>query len=138
MLKKNRFQLSQCVVLKQNGLYVESKLKDVELKLFLQFFICGFNICLFLVDQTARINPTEVSTFCSSFGGFKTTRFQLDRASRTDSTRISYCSCHASSPEGTPRNTLCMLSQCFASSIERDLMRSAGSWPRLLISWLEC
>ncbi len=78
------------MVSKQHGgLYVESKLKDVELKLFLQLFVRGFNIRLFLFDQTARIDPTEVSTFCSSFGGFETTCFQLDWAARINSTGIS-------------------------------------------------
>ncbi len=78
-VEKNRFQLLQCVVSKQHGgPYVKLKLKDVELKLFLHLFVCGFNICLFLFDRTARIDPTEVSTFCIGFGGFKTTHFQLD------------------------------------------------------------
>ena len=45
-----------------------------------QLLLCGFKICLFLFDRTARINTTEVLTCRGSFGGFETTCFQLDRA----------------------------------------------------------
>jgi hypothetical protein len=61
------------------GLYVESKQTNVESKLFLQLLLCGFNICLFLLDWTATIDPTELLTCRGSFGGFKSTCFQLDR-----------------------------------------------------------
>ncbi len=102
MLKNDGFWHSQCVVLKQHvGLYVESKLTNVESKLLLQLLLCGFNICLFLFDQTAKIDPTEVSTCRGSFGGFKSTCFQLDRAARIKTTGISYFSCNRSaSPKG--------------------------------------
>jgi hypothetical protein len=46
MLKNNGFRHSQCVVSKRHvGLYVESKLMNVESKLLLQLLLCGFNIC---------------------------------------------------------------------------------------------
>ncbi len=96
-IEKNGFRHSQCVVLKQHvGLYVELKLTNVELKLLLQLLLCGFIICLFLFDQTAKINPTEVSTCRGSFGGFESTCFQLDRAARIKTTGISYFSCNRS------------------------------------------
>ncbi len=78
------------------GLYVELKLTNVELKLLLQLLLCGFDICLFLFDWTAKINPTEVSTCRGSFGGFKYACFQLDRAARNKTTGISYFSCDRS------------------------------------------
>jgi hypothetical protein len=65
-------------------------------KLLLQLLLCGFDICLFLFDRTAKIDPTEVSTCRGSFGGFKSTCFQLDRAARIESTGISYFSCDRS------------------------------------------
>jgi hypothetical protein len=68
----------------------------VESKLLLQLLLCGFNICLFLFDRTAKIDPTEVSTCRGSFGGFKSTCFQLDRAARIKTTGISYFSCDSS------------------------------------------
>jgi hypothetical protein len=69
---------------------------NVELKLLLQLLLCGFDICLFLFDRTAKIDSTEVSTCQGSFGGFKSTCFQLDRAARIKTTRISYFSCNSS------------------------------------------
>ncbi len=97
MLKKNGFWHSQCVVSKQHvGLYVEPKLTNVESKLLLQLLLCGFDICLFLFDRTAKIDPTEVSTCRGSFGGFESTCFQLDRAARIKTTGISYFSCDRS------------------------------------------
>jgi hypothetical protein len=94
---KNGFRHSQCVVSKQHvGLYVELKQMDVESKLLLQLLLCGFDICLFLFDRTAKIDPTELSTFQGSFGGFESTCFQLDRAARIKTTRISYFSCDSS------------------------------------------
>jgi hypothetical protein len=97
MLKKYGFRQSQCVVLKRHvGLYVESKLTNVESKLLLQLLLCGFDICLFLFDRTAKIDPTEVSTCRGSFGGFESTCFQLDRAARIETTGISYFSCNRS------------------------------------------
>jgi hypothetical protein len=47
---------------------LESKLTNVESKLLLQLLLCGFDICLFLFDRTAKINLTEVSTCRGSFG----------------------------------------------------------------------
>jgi hypothetical protein len=92
-VEKNGFQHSQRVVSKRHvGLYVESKLTNVESKLLLQLLLSGFNICLFLFDRTAKINPTEVSTCRGSFGNFESTCFQLDRAARIETTRISYFS----------------------------------------------
>ncbi len=97
MLKKNGFRHSQCVVSKQHvGLYVESKLTNVESKLLLQLSLCGFDFCLFLFDRTAKIYPTEVSTCRGSFGGFESTCFQFDRAARIKTTGISYFSCDRS------------------------------------------
>ncbi len=99
-VEKNGFRHSQCVVSKRHvGLYVESKLTNVESKLLLQLLLCGFDICLFLFDRTAKIDPTEVSTCWGSFGGFKSTRFQLDRAARVETTGISYFSCDRSTLE---------------------------------------
>jgi hypothetical protein len=69
---------------------------NVESKLLLQLFLCGFDICLLLFDRTAKINPTEVSTCRGSFGGFESTCFQLDRADRIKTTGISYFSCDRS------------------------------------------
>ncbi len=59
------------------GLYVESKQMNVESKLLLQLLLCGFDICLFLFDRTAKIKPTEFLTCRGSFGGFKSTCFNL-------------------------------------------------------------
>ncbi len=96
-VEKNGFRHSQCVVSKQHvGLYVESKLTNVELKLLLQLLLCGFDICLFLFDRTAKIDLTEVTTCRGSFGGFKSTCSQLDRAARIKTTGISYFSCNRS------------------------------------------
>ncbi len=96
-VEKNGFQHSQCVVSKQHvGLYVESKQTNVESKLLLQLLLCEFDICLFLLDRTAKIDPTELSTCRGSFGGFKSTCFQLDRAARIETTGISYFSCDRS------------------------------------------
>ncbi len=93
-VEKNGFRHSQCAVSKQHfGLYVESKHTNVESKLLLQLLLCGFNICLFLLDQTAKIDPTELLTCQGSFGGFESTCFQLDRAARIKTTKISYFSC---------------------------------------------
>jgi hypothetical protein len=67
-VEKNGFRHSQCVVSKRHvGLYVESKLTNVESKLLLQLLLCGFDICLFLFDRTAKIDPTKVSTCWGSF-----------------------------------------------------------------------
>jgi hypothetical protein len=97
IVEKNGFQHSQCVVLKQHvGLYVEWKQTNVESKLLLQLLLCGFDICLFLLDRTAKINSTELSTCWGSFGGFEYTCFQLDRAARIKITKISYFSCNRS------------------------------------------
>jgi hypothetical protein len=63
---------------------------NVESKLLLQLLLCGFDICLFLFDRTAKIDPREVSTYRGSFGGFESTCFQLDRAARIKTTRVSY------------------------------------------------
>jgi hypothetical protein len=99
ILKTNGFRHSQCVVLKRHvGPYVESKLTNVESKLLVQLLLCGFDICLFLFDRTAKIDPTEVSICRGSFGGFESTCFQLDRAARIETTRISYFSCDRSAP----------------------------------------
>ncbi len=68
----------------------------MELKLLLQLLLCGFDICLFLFDRTAKTNPKEVSTCRGSFGGFESKCFQLDRAARIKTTRISYFSCNSS------------------------------------------
>ena len=77
------FQHSQCVVSKQHvGLYVESKLHGYVDLIF----------CLFLFDQTARIDPTGVWACRGSFGVFETTCFQLDWAARIKTTGISYFS----------------------------------------------
>ncbi len=96
-VEKNGFRHSQCVVSKRRvGLYVELKLTNVESKLLLQLLLCGFEICLFLFDRTAKIDPTEVSTCRGSFLGFESTCFQLDRAARIKTTRISYFSCDRS------------------------------------------
>ena len=73
------FQHSQCVVSKQHvGLYVESKLHGYVDLIF----------CLFLFDQTARIDPTGVWACRGSFGVFETTCFQLDWAARIKTTGI--------------------------------------------------
>jgi hypothetical protein len=53
----------------------------------------GVEICLFLLDQTARMETKKVSTCRGSFGGFETTCFQLDRAASLDSTGMFYFSC---------------------------------------------
>ncbi len=96
-VEKNGFQHSQCVVSKRHvGLYVESKLTNVESKLLLQLLLCGFDISLFLFDRTAKIDPTEVSTCRGSFGGFESTCFQLDQAARIKTTGISFLSCDRS------------------------------------------
>ncbi len=58
--------------------------------------VCGFKICLFLLDRTAWINTTEVLTCQGSFGGFETTCYQLDRAASFETTGISYFSCNRS------------------------------------------
>jgi hypothetical protein len=58
----------------------------------LQLLLCGFDICLFLFDRTAKIDPTEFSTCRGSFGGFESTCFQLDWAARIKTTGISYFS----------------------------------------------
>jgi hypothetical protein len=71
---------------------------NVESKLLLQLVLCGFDICLFLFDRTAKINPIEVSTCWGSFGGFESTCFQLDQAARIKTTKISYFSCDRSGP----------------------------------------
>ena len=57
----------------------------------------GVEICLFLLDQTARMETKKVSTCRGSFGGFETTCFQLDRAGSLDSTGMFYFSCDRSS-----------------------------------------
>ena len=63
MLKKDGCQDWQCVVSKQHVWhFLELKLTRVKSKLLLQLLWCGFNICLFLFDRTARIDTTEVST----------------------------------------------------------------------------
>jgi len=62
--------------------------------------VCGFEICLFLLDRTARIETTKVSTCRGSFGGFETTCFQLDRAASLDSTGMFYFSCDRSAEKG--------------------------------------
>jgi hypothetical protein len=59
-------------------------------------WVCGFEICLFLLDRTARIDTTKVSTCRGSFGGFETTCFQLDQAASFETTKISYFSCDIS------------------------------------------
>ncbi len=96
-VEKNGFQHSQCVVSKRHvGLYVDSKQTNVESKLRLQLLLCGFDNCLFLLDRTAKIDPTGLSTCRGSFGGFESTCFQLDRAARIETTGISYFSCDRS------------------------------------------
>ena len=66
------------------------KTTRVKLKLQRQLLLCGYEICLFLFDRTARIDTTEVSTSQGSFCGFETTCFQLDRAASFEITGISY------------------------------------------------
>jgi hypothetical protein len=45
-VEKNGFRHSQCVVSKRHvGLYVESKLMNVESKLLSQLLLCEFDIC---------------------------------------------------------------------------------------------
>ena len=56
----------------------------------------GVKICLFLLDQTARMDTKKVSTCRGSFGGFETTCLQLDRAASFETTGISYFSCDRS------------------------------------------
>jgi hypothetical protein len=58
--------------------------------------VCAFEICLFLLDRTARIDTKKVSTCRGSFGGLETTCFQLDRAASFKTTEISYFSCDRS------------------------------------------
>ncbi len=48
---------------------------------------CGFEICLYILDRTARN-----STCRGSFGGFKTTCFQLDQPASFKTIDISYFS----------------------------------------------
>ena len=60
----------------------------------------GVEICLFLLDQTARMETKKVSTCRGSFGGFETTCFQLDRAASLDSTGMFYFSCDRSAEKG--------------------------------------
>jgi hypothetical protein len=55
--------------------------------------VCGFKFCLILLDRTARIDTTKVSTCRGSFGGFKITCFQLDQAASFETPNISYFSC---------------------------------------------
>ena len=75
------------------------KTTRVKLKLQRQLLLCGYEICLFLFDRTARIDTTEVLTCQGSFGGFETTCFQLDRAASFKTTGISYFSCDKSPPK---------------------------------------
>ena len=51
-----------------------------EAETFVMWSQGGVEICLFLLDQTARMDTKKVSTCRGSFGGFETTCFQLDRA----------------------------------------------------------
>ena len=81
------------VFVKIHSVYMLGILTRVESKLGLQLLLCGFNICLFLFDRTARIDNTEVSTCRGSFGGSESTCFQLDRAARIVTTGMSYFSC---------------------------------------------
>ena len=55
----------------------------------LKLLLCGVEICLFLLDRTARINTKKILTCRGSFGGFETTCFQLDRAASFKTTKIS-------------------------------------------------
>ncbi len=64
----------------------------------------GVKICLFLLDQTARMETKKVSTCQGSFGGFETTCFQLDRAASLDSTGMFYFSCDRSPTSNSPQN----------------------------------
>ncbi len=94
------FQHSQCVVSKRHGgLYVEPKLH-------------GY------VDSVFR---TKVSTCLGSFGGFKTTCFQLDRTGSFETTGISYFSCDRS----------CLLGWIITCSFYCPRL-----WERDLIVWL--
>ena len=56
----------------------------------------GVEICLFLLDRTARMDTKKVSTCQGSFGGFETTCFQLDRAASFETTGMFYFSCDRS------------------------------------------
>jgi hypothetical protein len=113
-VEKNGFRHPQCVVSKQHvGLYVESKQTNEESKLLLQLLLCRFDICLFLLDRRAKIDPTELSTCRGSFGGFDSTCFQLDRAARIKTTRTSYFSCDRSPLE----SALCCFFQEFVHQI---------------------
>ena len=62
----------------------------------LKLLLCGVEICLFLLDRTARINTKKISTCRGSFGGFETTCFQFDRAASFKTTKISYFGCNRS------------------------------------------
>ncbi len=65
-----------------------------EAETFVMWSQGGVEICLFLLDQTARMDTKKVSTCQGSFGGFETTCFQLDQAASLDSTGMFYFSCH--------------------------------------------
>ena len=67
-----------------------------EAETFVMWSQGGVEICLFLLDQTARMDTKKVSTCRGSFGGFETTCFQLDRAASLDSTGMFYFSCDRS------------------------------------------
>jgi len=67
-----------------------------EAETFVMWSQGGVKICLFLLDQTARMDTKKVSTCRGSFGGFETTCFQLDRAASLDSTGMFYFSCDRS------------------------------------------
>jgi len=66
------------------------------------FVLCsqgGVEICLFLLDQTARMETKKVSTCRGSFGGFETTYvFNLtgQQLDSLDSTGMFYFSCDRS------------------------------------------
>ena len=76
---------------------------------------------MFLFDRTARIDTTEVSTCQGSFGGFKTTCFQLDRAASFKTTGIFYFSCDRST--NIPHNKLVIvMSHCEYDPVEHALI----------------
>ncbi len=100
-----------------------------EAETFVMWSQGGAEICLFLLDQTARMNTKKVSICRGSFGGFETTCFQLDRAASLDSTGMFYFSCDSSAmqksafpPQNFAMNLLRRL--CVQCKIcKRDVLR---------------
>ena len=90
-----------------------------EAETFVMWSQGGVEICLFLLDQTARMDTKKVSTCRGSFGGFEATCFQLDRAASLDSTGFSYFSCDRSNEQVEDAGEVG--GSCFKEAHERSL-----------------